>query len=288
MIDKTSHLEIVSAAWIIASNDPIALIHYDKLKERLSLENDDFNLKNLIARHGELFKFEGLEKDVNAWKEAMKGGEKLPPYIKRLDKGPERNKAIDEIQESDFFRSRFRNTYDAPRSDITIINWGLEHVNRIRTLLVEEKKNKFWLISNFLIPVLTALVSVCALIISYLQQKNTLESQKQWKTEFDYKAKQDGYTTFMKSVASSCENAKQKNKQELTKSLETVESSYYSFERLLKPTDKEAIWRDFQSFSNFCYSNLNSKLSDTVYNDSCLKYKIAFRTKLQDVLNKDK
>lgn len=284
---KTSHLDIVSATWILASNDENPLITYKSVIHRLGLE-ENFDIKGLIKVHGELFRQKASDKALTEWKNQMSSGKHLPSWVKSLSES-EKQKAINALTTDDIFRSQFRAKSSAPASDISIINWGLEHIERTRKVSTEQNHEKYKKLTMFWIPILTTTISILTVLTSYYNQQKLLDSQTSIKKmELEYKTKQDGYTNFMKNVISAYTTASQNNKNDLIKSLDNIETNYYSFESLLNDKDKNEIWKNYQEFSEFCYSAIEKKQNDTIYADKCLKYKNIFRKKLQYSLNQKK
>lgn len=284
---KTSHLDIVSATWILASNDENPLITYKSIVHRLGLE-DNFDIKGLIKIHGELFRQKASDKALTDWKNQMSLGKHLPSWIKSLPESEKQN-AINTLTTDDIFRSQFRAKSSSPASDISIINWGLEHIERTRKATTEQNQEKYKKLTTFWIPILTTIISILTVLTSYYNQQKLLDSQTNIKKmELEYRTKQDGYTNFMKNVISAYTTARQNNKNDLIKSLDNIETNYYSFESLLNEKDKNEIWKNYQEFSSFCYSAMEKTQNDTTYADSCLKYKNLFRDKLQNSLNQKK
>lgn len=282
---KTSHLEIVSAIWILASNDENSLITYKSIIHRLGLE-ENFDLKSLIKLHGELFRQKASEKALSEWKRQMQEGKHLPSWIKSLSE-QDRTNAINTLTTSDIFRSQFRAKNSAPASDISIINWGLEHIERIRKATHEESQEKYKKLTNFWLPLMATVISILTVLTSYYNQKKILDSQEILKKmELQYRTKQDGYTNFMKSLIAAYSSANQKNKVSLSISLDNLETSYYSIENLLSDEEKKETWETFQDFSNLCYSKLANKIDDSTYAQKCLAFKSIFRNLLQRSLNK--
>lgn len=144
-IKEPDIFDILSATWILASNDENEMITYESIKNRLSLPSR-YNVKELIQSRGELFRKGVPESRLKTWKDAMRAGHRLSSWIKEIDDDAERHKAIDNLTTDDVFRSQFRAGKDSPQSPIEIINWGLEHIERLRkaSLDAREQSAKRW------------------------------------------------------------------------------------------------------------------------------------------------
>lgn len=144
-IKEPDVFDILSATWIMASNDENEMITYEGIKSRLNLPSN-YNVKELIQSRGELFRKGVPESRLRDWKSEMRAGRHLPIWIKEIDDNTERSKAIDNLTTDDVFRSQFRAGKDSPQSPIEIINWGLEHIERLRkaSLDAREQSAKRW------------------------------------------------------------------------------------------------------------------------------------------------
>lgn len=144
-IKEPDVFDILSATWILASNDENEIITYEGIKNRLNLPKN-FKIKELIQSRGELFRKGVPESRLRLWKDEMRTGHHLPSWIKEIEDNTERDKAIDSLTTNDVFRSQFRTGRDSPQSPIEIINWGLEHIERLRkaSLDAREQSAKRW------------------------------------------------------------------------------------------------------------------------------------------------
>ncbi len=144
-IKEPDVFDILSAAWILASNDENEMITYEGIKCRLNLP-PQYDIKELIHSRGELFR-KGVPKTrLQEWKDEMQKGIHLPTWIKDIGDITERTKVIENLTTDDIFRSQFRAGKDSPQSPIEIINWGLEHIERLRkaSLDTREQSAKRW------------------------------------------------------------------------------------------------------------------------------------------------
>ena len=279
--DKTSDLDIVSSIWILASNDENCLITYKGIRERLDLP-DTYDVEKLIKLHRELFRLNAPPKALKEWKSQMHQGLNLPSWIRIFPKGSdERRNAIDSLKEEDIFRSQFRVKYGTPASDISIINWGLEHIERIRKN-TEEKKMRF---ITRILPILYLAISIITLFTTFFIQNKTIKNQSKLKqTELEYKTKQDGFTNIMRSVTCAYDNSGQKNRDAVFSAMDNLEVSFYNIVPLMTEKSKNELWDKYLNFYNFCMNNLDNPINPQSFTDSCIYYKHTFNKLLQEEL----
>ncbi len=104
-----------------------------------------------VYHRPELFRLEANHDHIEAWKQEMLRGRHLPSWIRAISPEAERKATIDAISTDDVFRSQFRSRKDAQRSEIEIIKWGLEHLDRLRKANAEArdasvKRWQMWLV----------------------------------------------------------------------------------------------------------------------------------------------
>jgi hypothetical protein len=127
----------------MASNDEVSIITYKGIAFRLGI--DETYARSLVASRPELFRLRAPTRGLREWKKTLTGG-RGPSWLKELPAGPARDKAIEDLKEKDCFRSQFRADYGAARSDLDVIEWGLKHLDRVRTTLVKHDEGiaKSW------------------------------------------------------------------------------------------------------------------------------------------------
>lgn len=137
--------DILSATWIFACRDENPIISYQGLRQRLDLK-PSFDIVGLVKARRDLFRIGAPESRIGEWKETLKGGTKLPSWLREIKGEAERLKAIDSLSSDDVFRSQFRAHRDAPQSDLSELNWGLQHIERLRKAHYDahEKSAKSW------------------------------------------------------------------------------------------------------------------------------------------------
>jgi len=154
--------DILSATWILASNDENEIVTYEGINYRLGLPRN-YNIKGLIQSRGELFRRSVPRYRLEEWKQDMLLGKHLPPWILEIEDRAERKKEIDSLTPDDVFRSQFRAGKNAPRSPVEIIDWGLQHLDRLRKASLEahEQYAKSWQIGLvFIVGVINIVVTI--------------------------------------------------------------------------------------------------------------------------------
>jgi hypothetical protein len=82
-----------------------------------------------------------------------------------MDGSGERAEAIKKLTSENVFRSQFRAEDDAPRSPIEIIDWGVQHIERLRRADLEKNERtarswEIWLVFG------VGILNVIATVIS--------------------------------------------------------------------------------------------------------------------------
>lgn len=145
MASDLNKLDLISAVWILASNDENHLITYEGIRERLGLAAD-FDVKGLILQRRELFRPGAPPGELEDWQDSMRKGSRLPNWIKLIEDDMERLSVIDRMSSNDVFRSQFRAGRGSAKSDPSVLSWGLDYVDRIRKSKIasEEASVKSW------------------------------------------------------------------------------------------------------------------------------------------------
>jgi hypothetical protein len=159
---------ILSAVWILACNDETSSLTFRGLIYRLNLPSH-YDIQSLVHKHGELFRKGMSERWLKQWKAEMRTGKNMPYFIR--DAEPElQQQMIEALAPKDGFRSQFRREFDAPRSEVAIIEWGLNHIERLRKARSEAREAtakswQIWLV--FATSVLGVLATITAALMSY-------------------------------------------------------------------------------------------------------------------------
>jgi len=155
-------LDTVSAIWILACNDENPIITYEGIPYRLGLTLG-FDIKRLVGTRAELFRHGIPSQRLRKWKEEMRAGKHLPAWIRDVDDEKTKAAAIDGLSADDVFRSQFRAEADAPRSPIEIIDWGIQHIDRLRKAGVEAREERFKWITGLAVPLFSMVIALAAI-----------------------------------------------------------------------------------------------------------------------------
>lgn len=131
-------LDIVSAIWVMANNDENPIITYRSIRHRLQLP-EDYDIKTLVRSRGELFRQGVRERILEQWKQDMLNGKRLPSWVREIEDDVVRNHSIELIRSDDVFRSQFRTEANAPKSSLETLDWGLQHIERLRKSQLETR-----------------------------------------------------------------------------------------------------------------------------------------------------
>jgi len=285
--DTTTQLDILCSIWILACNDENPQITYQGLSHRLGLA-DNFDVRALVQSRGELFRKQTQLRQLNSWKAEMLQNKHLPSWIREIEDDILRKEKINSLTTEDVFRSQFRAEANSPRSEIEIINWGLQHIDRLRKVELETKQERTRFFTSVVIPIFSTVVAIIAVLSSFYVQYTNNQNQTFLKHyEVELKPKQEGYTNYMKAVSQSYFAAQANISEQMTQSLDKAESSFYIIEPFLSVDDRDRIWNQYQLFSGLCYSVIQSdslRKDPTKSIQSFLWYKTFFRTNLYDAL----
>jgi len=144
--------DILSATWVFACNDENSIITYEGIRRRLNL-NQSYDIREIIRSRGDLFRRGVGSRRLEAWKQDMRMGKRLPSWIREITEETQRNKTIDDITTDDVFRSQFRAEDSAPKASLQVIDWGLQHIDRLRRANHEDREQsvKSWQIWGMII-----------------------------------------------------------------------------------------------------------------------------------------
>ena len=252
-IINSDDLDIVSAIWILSCNDENPIITYEGIKYRLNLP-EEFDLKGLVKSRGELFREKVPERRLKGWKKLMMQGNHQPSWIKDIQDDDGRKKKIESITTEDVFRNQFRWQNNAPAAPIEIIEWGLQHIDRLRKANIESKEKRLKKISNIWIPLISMVVALFAIVSSAYMQGKSLDQQTDLKKyEVSFIPKHQNYSFFMSSLIRAWDSAGNNDHAGLIASLDKIETAYYSLEPFLSAGVRESIWSNFLQFSGLCY-----------------------------------
>ncbi len=159
-------LDNLCAIWILACNDENPVITYSGLLTRLGL-SEDYDIQGLIRSRRELFR-EGVSASrLHLWKQDMRAGKHLPSWIREIPDDDARQKTIDSLRSEDVFRSQFRTRKNAPQASIELIDWGLQHLDRLRKASLDArvqnaKRWEIWVVfAMALVNIIVTIVLHC-------------------------------------------------------------------------------------------------------------------------------
>jgi len=281
-ITTASDLETLSAIWILACNDDNPQITYNGIKYRLGLDSD-FSIKELVSNRPELFIKKTSEKLLNSWKTEMRIGRKLPSWIKGIEITDERIATIENLTINDVFRSQFRVEANSRRSDIEVINWGLQHIERLGKAELDKKHEKTRIFSSIWLPLASIIVAGIAIIASSLIQYEDIQTQRSLKHyEVELRPKQTEYSKFMNGITQAYYNASEKNRIQLIQDFNNIENSYYLIEPFLSEKNRNELWNKYQEYFGFCNELYDSKVNkpNDILIDKFIVYRSYFRKNL--------
>lgn len=251
-IEGPDKFDIVSAIWILSSNDENPIITYRGVAFRLGLP-DDFDVKALVASRAELFRPGITRNRLSAWKEKLRADTTLPSWIREIDDKNARAAVIDALGPTDVFRNQFRAAEGAGKCELEVIKWGLEHIERLRKATAEarEEKTKKW--ATIVIPLGSMLVALVSIITGAVIAYQTTAAQTSTKYyEITLKPKQESYSSLLAHTFRSYEAAIKGDSENMYQSLNRMELAFYQLEPLLDESSRIFVWNWLQNFETFC------------------------------------
>lgn len=250
---------LLSSIWILSCNDQIPYMTYEGIKYRLGLPAD-YDVRKLIGGHGELFRAKVPASSLNEWKDEMLAGDRVPSWIREEADSSERKTLIQGLSPDDLFRNQFRTEANAPRAELEVIKWGLDHIENLRSAQVDlrEARVKRW--TNMRIPILSTLLALVALMssaflqwVNIVQQKQTLDVQKQLKYyEVELKPKLDGYSSLMNAMLESLRDADLGDVKATSTTLDRARVAFYAVEPFLFKPEREPLLIQLGTYSMEC------------------------------------
>lgn len=217
----------------------------------------------------------------------------LPSWLRDIEDKTVRKEKIEALAAEDAFRNQFRWQANAPSAPIEIIEWGLQHIDRLREASIATREERIKKLSNIWLPLFSMFVASCALVSSAYLQNNAQNIQIELKKyEVSFKPKQENYSLFMHSLLGAWDSAVSNDHARLVATLDRIEIAYYQLEPFLEPVWRDRIWNQFQQFSGMCHdlrkfqSKPDGKYEEKLKNylDSFTWYKNYFRQNLYQQL----
>jgi hypothetical protein len=260
---------ILSAVWILASNDENPMMLYGSIRFRLGLP-DSSDIETLIKKHGELFRQRCPQIRLDTWKQSMQVEQRRPLWIQEMDKDSQET-VIQSLTVDDVFRSQFRVVPNAPKSDVNIIDWGLEHIDRLRKADSDKREARWKWLKEGVIPVLSLIIALITIVITAYFQYDNIHTQKLLKEyELSFSPKQEGYTSFMKALNTAFDIAIKnstvpppaRNDDALLGQFRQIENAYYGIEPFLKTDSRTAMWEKYQEFQHAVFEINNRQTNN--------------------------
>lgn len=213
----------------------------------------------------------------------MRLSRKLPSWIKETEDAVERTTIIENLTINDVFRSQFRAEADSLRSNIEVINWGLQHIERLRKAELDTKQEKTRVFSSIWLPLASIIVAAITVIASSLIQYENIQTQKSLKHyEVELRPKQTEYSNFINGITQAYYSASKKNRIQLIRDINNIENSYYLIEPFLSEKNRNELWNKYQEYFGFCNDLYDSKenKSNDIMMDKFIAYRSYFRKNL--------
>jgi hypothetical protein len=245
----SDEFDLLSAIWVLASNDDSPIITYEGITHRFGIPAA-VNVRALVASRPELFRLGVPAARIEKWKAVLREGRRLPSWLRDIEDLGKRNARIDGLSGDDAFRSQFRTTRDAPRSPIAIIEWGLQHLERLREgqLRKQEERTKKW--SEIGIPLVSILAVVLttasSIGIQYCYAPRVDASLK--REERAFAARQDGYAQLMASLIAGREAALRGDKANLVTAINRTHVAFYALQPFVTATSADTTWHTIEAY----------------------------------------
>lgn len=117
-------------------------------------------------------------------------------------------------------------------------------------------------------PLIVAAISILGTFFVQYDSNQKQAALKHYEVEL--KPKQESYANFMKNITRAYYSAHAHNHIDYLKAIEESESSIYTFEPFLSPSDQQHIWNDYQQFKGLCSVMLKN---DTTKKNNNLAFK---------------
>jgi len=259
-ITKTDELDILSGIWIMSCNDDNPIMTYKGISQRLNLP-ESYDVKAIVRSRPELFRPRILNSRLKAWKDLMRTGKSRPSWITEIHDQPKQREEIDGISRDDVFRNQFRIEDDAGKCPIEIIDWGLQHIDRLRRAAADERDAKWRIWTSFIIPLASIIVAgVSVLSTVWLQRTSSREEAALKHYEVDFVPKQRAYSSFMVALDAAISDVAARDRMDLLKQFFQMESSFFSLEPFLKKETRDSIRQEYQEFLDLCGSQIKRPL----------------------------
>jgi hypothetical protein len=291
-IARADDLDTLSAIWILSCIDENPILTYRGITFRLGLP-DAIDVRGLVLSRSELFRPGVLPSRLKKWKDLMKEGKMRPGWISEMPTEEERLSAIKALTRNDVFRSQFRAAEGAPKSDIEIIDWGLNHIERLRKSAAEEREERSRRIGT-IATIGSLIVAGLAILTNGGLQWLSMREQRELKQyEVSFKPKQEGYSTFMSALTKGVLAVDLHERADAVAEFNRMESAYFLFEPFLPTEKRSEVFTQFGDLSLLVQGLRsvppNATLTDETFKELTKKmtaYKVYFQNELYNDLFK--
>jgi hypothetical protein len=255
-IEHIDHLDTLSAIWILSCIDENPILTYRGIKDRLNLDAT-VDVRALVRSRRELFRPGVLASRLDGWKLQMREGKNLPGWISEIQDGVGKAQAIDSLTKEDVFRNQFRVTRDAPKCALEIVDWGLQHLDRLRKGAMESRDERTKKISTLILPASAIFASLFVGLASlggsiYLQRTSASDLRELKQYELGFKPKQEGYASMMANLEDAIEATFRGDELKTLSQLNHMESSFLGLEPFLDEGTRVEAFHKFSQLTQFC------------------------------------
>jgi hypothetical protein len=290
-------LDMLSAIWVISSNDDNPIISYRGLCVRLAF-SDEKRLRQLVYGRRDLFRLRVLNSRMDNWKNEMRNGKKLPVWISEIESKNQRRIEIDALKPDDVFRNQFRIEDGAPKCDLKTIDWGVQYIERLRKAASDRRQERRVFLSSIFSAVSVA-VAIGTLIGTVWFQARSVDLQVQSinaqtelkKYEVTFKPKQESYFGFMSAVEEAYVGAELRNVQRTGDGITRMETMQYAMEPFLNDDQRVQLSDVFTKYIALCNAEMRlPPVAETNPSDhrraleEFAAHKTFFRTRLYSAL----
>jgi hypothetical protein len=206
-----------------------------------------------VGSRAELFRGGLPAHRLRDWKEVLLTGRHLPSWIRDIQDRDGQRATIEGLTSEHVFRSQSRAERDAPKSRVEIIDWGLQHIDRLRKASVEARDQRLRQRTNFLIPLFSVLIALAAVMSgAYIQIANNNSQAQLKRYEVTFKTKQELYGSLMRKLSDTFFSAHKDDQTIFLRNLDELQGAFYSLEPFLNDDDRQQIDANIQLFSNLC------------------------------------
>jgi hypothetical protein len=169
-LDERDEFDILASIWVIASNDTNPIVFYETVYFRLSL-SEKYNLKALIEKRGDLFRNHASQHRLEALKNRwLNEASDRPAWLLDGRTEAEQILKIHSLQTNDAFQSQFRGFEgDQSRSSLEVVDWGLQHIERLRKTFLESREDKIKRWQLWSVMILTTLDLIVTIIVALIK-----------------------------------------------------------------------------------------------------------------------